>query len=229
MSEQKQTESCVVYVNYDLQDMGCVSLSGTEEVFAAIKGMIESLPQGSTYYHFYGYNDQLWNESGLTDRARKEVVHVKVAKELKTRGLYFPTDWVIQRFGGYIAQREYRNYELLPEGIEIFSRFYVYGDTVFSIFKDGDKYNGTLVTSRNFAEQHRNLIERMKQTQRVSKETTIADVIMPNDERLVRPVATFALLDCFYDGFNHIKTTEPARFYMQELLQNSRGINIQIE
>ncbi len=229
MPEQEQIKVGVVNVNYNLQEAGCVSLAGTEEVFAAIKEMIELLPQGSIYHHFYGFNDQLWDESGLTDRARKEVVPVKVAKQLKTKGLYFPTDWVIKRFGGDIAQREYRNYDLLPEGIEIFSRFYIYRDTVFSIFKDGDEYNGTLVTSKNFAEHHKSLFERMREIPRISPETTIAEVVMPNDVQLIRSVATFALLDCFYDKVNCIKTTEPAKTYMQQVLCNSKGIEVKVE
>ncbi len=229
MPKQELIKAGVVRVNYNLQDAGCVSLLGTEEVFTAIKEMVEFLPPKSTYYHFYGYNDQLWNESGLTDRARKEVVPIKVAKQLKTKGLYFPTDWVIRRFGGRIAKREYRDYDLLPEGIEIFSRFYVYGDTVLSIFKDGDKYSGTEVTSRNFAEHHRGLFERMQDPPRISLETTIAEVVMPKDEQLIRPVATFALLDCFYDRVDRIRTTEPAKKYMQQVLCNSRGIEVVIE
>lgn len=230
MPKQELIKAGVVRVNYNLQAAGgIIPLTDTEEVFAAIKEMVELLPPGSTYYHFYGYNDQLWNESGLTDRARKEVVPIKVAKQLKTKGLYFPTDWVIQKFGGHTAEREYRHYDLLPEGIEIFSRFYVYGDTVLSIFKDGDKYNGTEITSRNFAECHRGLFERMRDPPRIPPETILAEVVMPKDEQLIHPVATFALLDCFYDRVNRIRTTEPAREYMQQILCHSRGLNILVD
>ncbi len=229
MPEQNQTEPEVGNITYTFQGAESVSLIGTEEVFTAIKAMIEVLPQGSTYHHFYGYNDRLWNELGLTDRARNEVVPKRVARRLKTVGLYFPTDWVIQRFGGDIAEREHRHYDLLPEGIEIGCRFYVYRDTVLHIFKDGTEYNGTLVTSQDFAERHRGLVERMKKAPRILSERKRADIIVPNDEPRIRSVAVFALLDCFYDGVNCIKITEPSRGYMQQLLAKSKGLEVIVE
>ncbi len=214
---------------YSEFEADCVPLHGTENVFNAIRGMIESLPEGSTYHHFFGFNDQRWKESGLTERARREIVPIKVAKKLQTRALYFPTDWVLQQFGGERAQPEYRHYDLLPEGVEIFSRFYVYGDTVLHIYKDDEEYNGVRITYGNFACLHTSLFEKMKQKPPVAEKSEVVTMILHPPHSLLRPVATLALLEAVYNGFKQIRAEGLAGTYMQEIVSHSRGIEVVID
>jgi len=110
-------------INYDLNGLEYKTFRGSEQVFQRIKTMMTDLKHGEAYYHFVGHPDKLWNEMGMPDRARKELVPIKQSKQIRTVGLYFPAEWLIEKFGKARAVHEKRDMRFLPEGVSFRRRW----------------------------------------------------------------------------------------------------------
>ena len=129
-----------------------------KEIFDSLFNMFNYLSYGETYHHFCGHPDLRWNQEGYPDRARDVLVPIKQEKELRTKGIYYPAEWILEKFGRERAKTEFRDFKLLPSGVLIPSRFYVYRNRVLHINDNGSKFTGTLVEDPTYAEVHRKYV-----------------------------------------------------------------------
>ena len=201
---------------------------GKEEVYGAISELVRSVDICGTYYHFCGFPDTKWNESGMADRARREIVPVKVSRRLRTEGLYYPADWILEKFGGEIARREYRNYKLLPDGLEIHSRFYIYGSSVLNIFENGEDFEAVRVWNKEYAQRYQKIFHQMCRG--------FPDYKMTNEVRfdycaaeLIKTAAVHCLLESVSSGFRVINIDDKRiAKEMRKILDRSRGLEVVI-
>jgi hypothetical protein len=142
-------------------EMNIENIVGGENILAAIRDSIDSLEPFSTYYHFVGHPDERWNEEGFSGVARDKIVPIKVSKGLKTIGIYYPAEWILDKFGGHKAKEEFRCFKLLPPELSIPLRFYVFSDRVLHINDHVTTFNGILVEDEKYAGVHRDFILRL--------------------------------------------------------------------
>lgn len=217
---------------YDLSGLEYISHRGIEETFQGIKDMMELLPYGSDYYHFVGHPDVSWNKSGMPDKSREEIVPLKRAKKIRTHGLYYPSVWLTEKFGGEKAKLEQRDMHFLPNGVSIPVRFYCYGDSVYYIFEDGEDFNSIEITGNDYSTRHKELVGKFSNFDMLpyGRESRIC-ISYPesDDELVVGGISSFLLLDSIANGFSSITIDdEYVKTGFSNLADELEGVKLEV-
>lgn len=222
---------------------------GAEAVFQGIKAMIEGMEHGTTYYHFVGHPDNRWNEIGMADRARREIVPIKVARQIQTEGLYCPSEWLIAKFGDANASAEHRNMNFFPEGVSLPIRFYCSGNAVYYIFDNGDEFDAVYLCQEEFDNEfcvrHAKLIPKLIQSNFQQSDSkphiTVCydfnpmkyhkeDNFSKDKELLVKCVSSFVLLDLIANNCSGVIINNALiKKKMNEIIKDSKRIEMVFE
>lgn len=227
-------------------------VKGMESVFQSLKYIIGNhMANGGTYYHFVGHPDNTWNEEGMTDRARRDIVPIKVAKQLRTIGLYYPSDWLLSKFGGDAAKAENRNMNFLPDGVEVPIRFYCCDSNVFYILETGSDFEAVDITDCFFRAMHARVVQSLIANKIPSpffgdkchltcqfgsrfyeSFDDKSGYPNPNDRRnlLMKAVSSLAYLDLIAKGYKYVTVEdEELKKHLSALKEKSKGIELIIQ
>lgn len=219
-------------INYDFNGLEYAVYIGVDQVFERIKAMMTCLTYGETYFHFVGHPDARWNELGMPDRARKEIVPLKKNKNIKTIGLYFPTEWLVEKFGRDKAVEEKREMRFLPEGLLFPVRFYCYGDVVYYLFEDNQDFGSVEVSGVDFAQWHRDLVTSdMACANSFSKQRAKLTISgFPNSFYPQVAVCSYVLLDLFMKNVTEVEVNNlKAKDELSDLVNRIHGVELKMK
>ncbi|MBI2548315.1 hypothetical protein HYW21_03110 [Candidatus Woesearchaeota archaeon] len=217
-------------LQYDFSVLEYKTYFGSGQVFQRIKAMIIYLDQSETYHHFVGHSDTLWNTLGMPDRSRREIVPIKQQKRIATIGLYYPAEWLVEKFGKDRAVTERREMRFLPEGISFPIRFYCYKDTVHYIFENERDFNSVEVSDISYARRQRELVERMVVHKKKGEKANVSVSEFPNDMISQFAVCSYMLLDLFSNHITEVEVNLPqAKKRLSDLVTGCRGIDLMVK
>lgn len=221
----------MIELTYDFSNLEYRTYSGVEEVFQRIRSMMNQLNENETYHHFVGHSDRLWNNMGMPDRSRREIVPVKKSKGIKTIGLYTFSDWLLDKFGGKKASDEKRDMGFLPEGISFPIRFYCYRDVVHYIFEAGQDFTSIEVINLGYADIHKKLVESLRKNTSLAEEHQATVALSGFTNHLYDQIAvcSYILLDLFSRKITSVKVdSTDAKNGLSDLISKSQGIQLEV-
>ena len=217
-------------IDYRFENLESRLVQGGNNVFEGIKHSIFELDDNTTYYHFIGHEDNLWNNQGWPDKARKEIVPVRNSKNIKTFGLYYYTDWIVEKFGGEKIISEKRDMNFLPKGIKIPLRFYSSGNKVYYIFEDNNDFYAIEVKNYDFANKHNSLLYRLKNIDQINcfhnAQVNVNDGL---SNQMIGIISPYIYLDLISKGINRVSfNNQELAESISKLSQKCKGVSLEI-